>query len=311
MSKFRFTVQLLALAMFTFAFTSLAQAQAARTWVSGLGDDDNPCNRTSPCKTFFGAYNKTAEGGEINALDQGGYGTLTISKAITIDGGTGGGYASVLAGTSHGILVNISSSAVHANDAVVILRNLSFNGLSQSPGLPGGNGIHYQEAAQLHVERCQFQNLGSNGIKVNLGTTSGNLTVTDSVFNNVNTVITSDATAPGLSVIQFEHNRMVGSSTGFNANTSTSATIRDCYFGSFLGPNGAVRAGTASQVNVFNSMFAFNNIAANVAGGTIRLSNNEFFNNATAVSGGAESANNNKLRGNTADGTFVNLVTVQ
>ena len=66
-----------------------ANAQASRTWVSGVGDDANPCSRTAPCKTFAGAISKTAAGGEIDALDPGGFGALTITKAITIDGGGG------------------------------------------------------------------------------------------------------------------------------------------------------------------------------------------------------------------------------
>src|ERR1700719_2945237 len=90
-------------------FASLAQAQVSRTWVSGVGDDTNDCSRTAPCKTFAGAISKTAEGGEIDALDPGGYGTLTITKAITIDGGTGSGWASVLAsGGISGFNVNIT-----------------------------------------------------------------------------------------------------------------------------------------------------------------------------------------------------------
>src|ERR671925_1109954 len=74
-----------------------AHAQATRTWVSGVGDDANPCSRTAPCKTFAGAISKTATGGEINTLDPAGYGGVTITKAITIDGGTGSGWASILA----------------------------------------------------------------------------------------------------------------------------------------------------------------------------------------------------------------------
>ena len=63
---------------------SLAHAQATRTWVSGVGDDANPCSRTAPCKTFAGAISKTAAGGEINVLDPGGFGAVTITKSITI-----------------------------------------------------------------------------------------------------------------------------------------------------------------------------------------------------------------------------------
>src|SRR2546427_6998773 len=85
MNKFRFTIRILAIAIFTFAFASLAQAQATRTWVSGVGDDANPCSRTAPCKTFAGAISKTADGGEIDCIDPGGFGTVTITKSITID----------------------------------------------------------------------------------------------------------------------------------------------------------------------------------------------------------------------------------
>jgi len=310
MNKFRLTLKLLAIAMLTSAFASLAQAQAPRTWVSGTGDDADPCSRTAPCKTFAGAISKTSEGGEIDALDPGGYGTLMITKAITIDGGTGSGWAGVLVQSNNTFIVNTTTGS-HANDAVVILRNLSFNGYSQTTGLAGINGINYLRAAQLKVENCQFQNLTTNGIRVSLGTTSGVLTVQDCVFENVNSVITSNATAPAFSVIQFEHNRMVGSSTGLNAQTNTFATVRDCYFGSFTSTNGAVRAGTGSQVNVLNSMIVNNIVGVNVAGGTIRLSNNEFFSNGTAISGTAESANNNKFRGNSTDGATTNVIVVQ
>src|SRR6059036_2934404 len=96
MSKFRFALNILAVAVFGLAISSVAQAQATRTWVSGVGDDANPCSRTAPCKTFAGAISKTAAGGEIDALDPGGYGTVTITKAITIDGG-GGQVAGILA----------------------------------------------------------------------------------------------------------------------------------------------------------------------------------------------------------------------
>src|SRR6202171_886959 len=87
MNKFRFTINVLAIAIFTFAFASMAQAQATRTWVSGVGDDANPCSRTAPCKTFAGAISKTAVGGEINVLDPGGFGAVTITKSISIISG--------------------------------------------------------------------------------------------------------------------------------------------------------------------------------------------------------------------------------
>src|SRR5579864_2436473 len=85
-----------------------AHAQASRTWVSGVGDDANPCSRTAPCKTFAGAISKTLAGGEIDALDPGGFGALTITKPITLDGG-GGQVASVLTAGTNGITVAAGS----------------------------------------------------------------------------------------------------------------------------------------------------------------------------------------------------------
>src|SRR5258708_19107658 len=102
---------------------TMMYGQASRTWVSGVGDDANPCSRTAPCKTFAGAISKTAAGGEIDALDPGGFGAVTITKAITIDGG-GGQVASVLVSGTNGIVVQAGP-----ND-VVILRNLRLNRIS-------------------------------------------------------------------------------------------------------------------------------------------------------------------------------------
>src|SRR2546423_9469860 len=85
MSKIRFTLSAIGLMMLILAAASSAQAQATRTWVSGVGDDVNPCSRTAPCKTFAGAISKTAAGGEIDCLDPGGFGAVTITKSIEID----------------------------------------------------------------------------------------------------------------------------------------------------------------------------------------------------------------------------------
>src|SRR3954470_6826246 len=119
---FQFKTRTLAATALGLAFTTMASAQAIRTWVSGVGDDANPCSRTAPCKTFAGAISKTAAGGEIDALDPGGFGAVTITKSITIDGG-GGQVASVLVAGTNGIIINAGASGV------VTLRNLRINGL--------------------------------------------------------------------------------------------------------------------------------------------------------------------------------------
>ncbi len=136
------------------AMTTAAQAQATRTWVSGVGDDANPCSRTAPCKTFAGAISKTAAGGEIDALDPGGFGTLTITKAITIDGG-GGQVASVLASGTIGFNVNAG-----ATDSVT-LRNLRINGAGTTLGTKGINVIN---VGTLHVQDVVIENFCNVGI---------------------------------------------------------------------------------------------------------------------------------------------------
>src|SRR5712692_6775632 len=121
-------VKVLHVFVLVLAATTMMSAQASRTWVSGVGDDVNPCSRTAPCKTFAGAISKTAAGGEIDALDPAGFGAVTITKSITLDGG-GGQVASVLASAQNGIVISAG-----ANDQVVV-RNLSLNGIGS--GLSG------------------------------------------------------------------------------------------------------------------------------------------------------------------------------
>ena len=115
--------------------------------MSGVGDDATPCSRTAPCKTWAGAISKTAPGGEIDALDPGGFGALTITKSITLDGG-GGQVASVLVAGTNGI--NISAGPAD----VVTIRNVRFDGLGAGvgSGSPGLVGINVLTAKAVHLE---------------------------------------------------------------------------------------------------------------------------------------------------------------
>src|SRR5438128_1541522 len=102
-----------------------AQALDARTWVSGTGDNANPCSRTAPCKTFFTALAKTTPGGEINCLDRGDFGEVIIDKSITI---------SCEAGTA-GVLVQANTVGIFIGAAttdVVTLRGLDIDGQGTS-----------------------------------------------------------------------------------------------------------------------------------------------------------------------------------
>src|SRR5450432_1298962 len=150
--------RLVLMAVLALTLTSVsAFAQATRTWVSGVGDDANPCSRTAPCKTFPGAISKTAVCGEIDALDPAGYGVVTITKAITIDGG--GNLASVLNAGTNGIIVNLL--VADTCQGTVILRNLSINGVGT-----GVNGIRLigSTVTNLHIEHCSIQRQTQRGI---------------------------------------------------------------------------------------------------------------------------------------------------
>lgn len=230
-------------------------AQATRTWVSGVGDDANPCSRTAPCKTFAGAISKTAAGGEISVLDPGGYGAVTITKAITIDGR--GTMASILGSGTNGININAGS-----ND-VVIIRNLSINGGTATT--PGTNGIRYIAGKKVHIEDCTISNFGTNIISVSLAT-KGLLTL-----KNVN--ITSNiSTVPGISVTTTADTAFVSLD---NVNIQGIGT--------------AINAQAGALVNVFNSFITNNSrgLFAETATSVIRLSNTSVLNNDVNVGSGA------------------------
>src|SRR5437588_8022653 len=156
MSKLRFTVQTLAFVAFTLALSSLAHAQATRTWVSGTGSDANPCSRTAPCKTFAGAISKTFINGEIDCLDEGGFGAVTATKSITIEGTYGSGFGSILASGTTGVIINVTASG---NDplATVRLRNLAITGTGASGTVgtrTGIRGVNIVTAVNVFIENC-------------------------------------------------------------------------------------------------------------------------------------------------------------
>jgi hypothetical protein len=312
MTKSRFQIALVCAAL-VFSASSL-YAQATRTWVSGVGDDVNPCSRTAPCKTFAGAISKTAEGGEIDALDPAGYGTVTITKAMTIDGGTGSGWASILAtGAPNGINVNITTGT-HVNDAVVILRNITINGTLQAPSAGGvsTNGINVTKVFKLIVDSCIFEDLLGTGITQNNLASTSNTQVSDCFFDNVTMAYLAKTTS-GFASVQMDRCRINGGTDGILASQNAFVTVSNSNFSSLNGgTNGGARANAGCTINVLNSTFASDVIGVNGAGGTIRISNDDFFNNTTAIAGsGAESANNNKFRGNGADGSVANVIVVK
>lgn len=152
-----------------------ALAQATRTWVSGVGDDVNPCSRTAPCKTFAGAISKTAAGGEISVLDPGGYGGVTITKSISITN-DGAGEAGILVAGTNGITVNAGSQDVVRIHGIII---------DGGNGLTSPAGIRFINGGELHVENCLIRNfqLASAGFGIHFTPTNpANLYVSDTVL---------------------------------------------------------------------------------------------------------------------------------
>jgi hypothetical protein len=279
-------------------------AQATRTWVSGVGDDVNPCSRTAPCKTWAGAISKTAEGGEIDALDPGGFGTITITKAITLDGTHGAGFGSILNSGTNGVNVNVQpTAALHPNDAVVILRSLSIQGASQAPNGNGINGINFIRGQRLFVYDCHIQNQTTNGINMNVNLTS-TVFVHDSDFTNVNTAINMTSTVGGqVALLEASHIVVQGNVNGVVLGSNSVGTITDSFFARNIGGN-SMQAGNGSTLNVTHCQLHANTTAINaVAGSTIRVNENEIFDNSNGFAGNAtsyQSGGNNKLAGNTA-----------
>ncbi len=214
MSKLRSVLKWVSVPMFALALAPLASAQATRTWVSGVGDDVNPCSRTAPCKTFAGAISKTAAGGEISVLDPGGYGALTITKAITINGdGTLAG--SLSAGTT-GFTINAG-----INDKVVI-RNVSINGAGT-----GLNGVRFLAGKEVVIENVTMANFTTRGVDVSLGATGGTLTMKNVSITNVPTGVrltTTSGTVVGL----LEGVRMNTLTTGLKVGTGGNVIARNC-----------------------------------------------------------------------------------
>jgi hypothetical protein len=276
MSKFRFTIKVLAIATFMFATVSIAQAQASRTWVSGVGDDANPCSRTAPCKTWAGAISKTAACGEIDALDPGGFGAVTITKSITLDGT--GTMASILASLTTGIIINAASTDV------ITIRGISINGFCN-----GIRGMNILQAKTVNVEDCVIFRFAGDGILVN-ETSDMNLHVRNTVIrDNTGDGINATTSSAALRVRgTLDHVRLSGNNNGLHARSGASFTARSSVFsnnttnGVFCDGAGAVFAGISvseSQIsnNGANGVRAGN--AGNLGGSGVQISANQIENN--------------------------------
>jgi hypothetical protein len=201
--------------------------QATRTWVSGVGDDAGPCSRTAPGKTWAGAISKTAAGGEIDALDPGGFGAVTITKSITLDGG--GNTAGVLVSGTNGVVVDDGGTG----SIVVVLRGLDINGLGTGGGNPanfGINGIKIISAKAVYVENCTIQGFAQNGIDFEPATNC-QLFVTSTIVRNNDLNGSSPAgifvhpTGGVTAMATVDQSRMENNMNGLEADDNSQVTV--------------------------------------------------------------------------------------
>jgi hypothetical protein len=260
--------------------TAAAQAQATRTWVSGVGDDANPCSRTAPCKTFAGAISKTATGGEINVLDPGGFGGVTITKSITIS--SEGFEAGVLVSGTNAIVINATTTSA------VVLRGLDLEGLGTGlVGIKVLGGL-----GSLHVEKCTINNFrGSNGGGIEIAPTVAGTThvfIKDTIVrNNGQGVGGGIRVAPGAGVAvkaSLSKVRMENNLAGLLVSGNSAVTVADSVAAS---NTNAGFAATGGIMNVERSVATNNATGISCPGGTIvRIGNSTVVGNTTAVATG-------------------------
>ena len=279
-----------------------AYAQAPRTWVSGLGDDANPCSRTAPCKTFAGAISKTAAGGEIDCLDPGGFGALTVTKSITID--CSGTFGSVLVSGTNGIVIS-------AAGAVVTLRSLSINGEAGT----GLSGIRVVSGASLLIENVHVFGFGSGGaaaidIEPNQAA-AFSLDIKDTTVNdNTGGAILIKPAGGGITTASLTRVNTHTSLFGLRAEDRAKVSVFHSVASNNVN-NGYLAVSTTipSEINLIDSVAAANKangIATSGAGATVRLVRTAITDNLTGIntaSGGTVSGSNPASTLNAGNGT--------
>jgi hypothetical protein len=288
----------------TFALSvTVANAQATRTWVSGVGDDANPCSRTAPCKTFGGAISKTAAGGEINVLDPGGYGVVTINKSISIVN-DGVGSAGVLVSGSNAIVINAG-----AND-VIVLRGLDIEGLGT-----GLNGIRLLAGGSLSVENCTINNFTQKAIDFEPSGPSQLAVINTVIRNNVNAAkgvgILVKPAPGGLALAAIDGVKLTRNTVGIRVEDNSKVTITHSTVAGSTGDGiVAISSAGATLVTVEDST-SVNNGAGGIrsegANATVRLTRTTVTGNDTALvrvaSGAIVSYSSNVFDGNTNGST--------
>jgi hypothetical protein len=268
------------------------QAGPNRTWVSGMGTDSGACTRAAPCRTFAFALTQTAAGGEIYVLDPAGYGTVAVTKAVSIVN-DGVGVAAIVASSGNAITINAG-----ANDSVH-LRGLTIEGGS------GSYGILFNNGGNLAIENCVIRNFADGIIITPSGSSSFSVSNTIASNNDFGIDIRSNGVVKGvLSNVTTNNNKSAG--VFIDASISKlNLTIADSV--SSNNKSGIwLFSGSGATVMVRNSIAANNFIGVNSFAGSLYLARSNVTGNDTGVqpSGGAIfSYGDNDINGNNNDNT--------
>jgi len=289
------TFKVFAFFVFIFALSSIAEAQATRTWVSGVGDDVNPCSRTAPCKTFAGAISKTATNGEINCLDPGGYGAVNITKSITIDCEDTQG--SILASFTNGVIVNGANISVR-------LRGISINGAGT-----GLNCVRVLGSGNLTLLLDEIVCAGFTAHGVSVETSSGQSKVTiwnSSFRNNTGNGLNTFITGGGSTLVTIDSSLYAYNNIGVNLGPAAVVTVNDSTVTN--NSTGMRSDGSTSILSAKDNQITFNTtgiLAATSA--TVRIGGNLITGNGTGLSGAnIFSWGGNFVDGNTPGGNGTN-----
>lgn len=284
-----FFVAVIAVAALT--LPALANAQATRTWVSGVGDDANPCSRTAPCKTFAGAISKTLTGGIISVLDPGGFGAVTITKPITLTGPPG--YGSIIASGFQGIIINITS----ANPGPVVIRNIDITGAGTTLGT---NGINFIAGRTLRIQNVNVESFSGNGLLIGAAGArvyTNNLLITQAAHG----IVQNGTNA----VSSLRHTDVTEGLNGVEVYTG-SLNLQDCTITDETN-NGLYSKSSNVHIDTCDFHNNGNGVTAD-AGGNVRVQNSIITNNNTGVfafnGGTVTSRGNNTLIDNTGGNAF-------
>ena len=307
----------LALSLGQWLQVSPAHAQATRTWVSGVGDDANPCSRTAPCKTFAGAISKTALNGEINCLDPGGFGAVTITKSITID--CRHTLGSILNAGTNAINIPFNSFATPGETRKTVrLRGLAMNGADIGVVGIRITGDAASANSAVFVENCVIDgNFGgiARGISDERAG-GGELYIADTTVRNAGAtgiLISPLAGGAGAKIAAVLSNvRVENANFGIAVGNAARVQIsRSVFSGNTTTGIGAIGS-TAIEVDVDQTVSSSNGTGISTSGSaTIRLSSSDITFNGTAISGPTQSFGTNRIAGNSTNGTAPTPVSQQ